>query len=199
MMRNAAKSLVLLSLLAIVLFPVGAAAKGPVDLITIEGPGLSEPIQIKDHPTLGQFDPWAGQFLGAGEPLEAAPNVGEPFQVKFYLNGANGQPELHYVFYYYFNTEPGRGYIYLPGPEDEHYTTNIGTIIRGTDGRWHESSPAWDRVMNRLAGAQAPNATGSAVVRIGWPAAALFAIALLAAILALRMRSEPNIRARTAP
>ena len=38
-------------------------AKGPVDMITIEGQGLPDPIEITDTESLEPFDPWFRQFI----------------------------------------------------------------------------------------------------------------------------------------
>jgi hypothetical protein len=124
-------------------------AKGPVDKITIEGPGLASPIEITDSEILSRFDPWGGQFIGTGGPLAGPPpNVKEPYLVKFYLEDQQGNLTLRYMFYYYFNPAETTGYIYLPGPGEPYYQINTGTIIRGkSDGQWHKAIPGWDNVM----------------------------------------------------
>lgn len=139
----------LLLLLVLFVLATPVMAKGPVDKITIEGPGLKKPIEITDPDILSRFDPWGGQFIGTGGPLVGPPpNIKEPYLVKFYLENQQGELALRYVFYYYFNTAGTTGYIYLPGPGEPYHQTNAGTIIRGTsDGRWHKAIPGWDDFM----------------------------------------------------
>jgi len=144
-------SLRLAYLLLMVLFVLTtpAMAKGPVDKITVEGPGLASPIEITDSGILDRFDPWGGQFIGTGGPLAGPPpNIKEPYLVRFYLENQQGDQTLRYVFYYYFNSTGTTGYIYLPGPGEPYYQTNVGTIIRETsDGQWHKAIPGWDEIM----------------------------------------------------
>jgi hypothetical protein len=125
---------------------IPAAAKGPVDMITIVGPGIDEPIEITDMKILWRFDPWAAQFMDAGGPLEAPPDVGsaEPYQVVFYLRDNSDELQMRYVFDYYPAVTEDRSYIYFPGPGEPSYEVNIGTIIRdNSDGRWHYAMPTW--------------------------------------------------------
>lgn len=124
-------------------------AKGPVDKITIEGPGLAVPFEITDSEILSRFDPWGGQFIGTGGPLAGPPPYAkEPYLVKFYLKNQQGDLALRYMFYYYFNSTGTTGYIYLPGLGEPYYQINTGTIIRGTsDGQWHKAIPGWDDIM----------------------------------------------------
>ena len=141
-----------------------ATAKGPVDQITVAGPGLNEPVEITDPAILNRFDPWAGQFIGTGGPLESPPHVGDrvPYQAFFFLEDNRGDLQLRYVLYYYANPDGGRGILYLPGPGEPYYRTNIGTIIRNnSDGRWHNAMPAWDELMQGLLAAEEVSPAGS--------------------------------------
>ena len=145
------KSWCLFILLALAVLAVTKTvmAKGPVDKITIEGPGLAGSFEITDSEILSRFDPWGSQFIGTGGPLVGPPpHVKEPYLVKFYLENQRGELTLRYMFYYYFNLTGATGYIYLPGPGEPYYPINTGTIIRGTsDGQWFKAMPGWDDVM----------------------------------------------------
>lgn len=138
--------------LALLILAVPAMAKGPIDKIVIEGPGLASPFEITDSEILSRFDPWGGQFIGTGGPLAGPPPyVKEPYLVKFYLENQQGDLTLRYMFYYYFNSTGSTGFIYLPGPGEPYYPINTGTIIRGTsDGQWHKAIPGWDDVMGEV-------------------------------------------------
>lgn len=164
-MKSVLHYLSLFLLLALPALAVPAAAKGPVDQITIAGPGLNEPVEITDAAILSRFDPWAGQFIGTGGPLEWPPDVGDrvPYQAFFYLEDNRGDLQLRYVLYYYPDPAGGRGIIYLPGPGEPYYRINIGTIIRNdSDGRWHNAMPAWDELMRDLLRAEEVSPAGSA-------------------------------------
>lgn len=141
----------LVLLLVVLGLAAPAVAKGPVDKITVVGPDLVEPIEITDPKILDRFDPWGGQFIGAGGPIEATPNVREPYQAFFHLRNNRGDLELRYMIYYYPDPAGGRGYIYLPGPGEPYYSLNTGIIIRGgSDGRWRRAMPAWDITIQDL-------------------------------------------------
>lgn len=145
------KSWCLFILLALAMLAVTkpVIAKGSVDKITIEGPGLAGSFEITDSEILSRYDPWGGQFIGTGGPLVGPPpHVKEPYLVKFYLENQRGDLTLRYMFYYYFNPTGRTGYIYLPGPGEPYYPVNAGTIIRGkSDGQWFKAMPGWDDVM----------------------------------------------------
>ncbi|HEX6385876.1 MAG TPA: hypothetical protein VF177_14495 [Anaerolineae bacterium] len=163
-MKSILRCLPLFLLLALPALAVPAAAKGPVDQITIAGPGLNGPIEITDPAILSRFDPWAGQFIGTGGPLEWPPDVGVrvPYQAFFYLEDNRGDLQLRYVLYYYPDPAGGPGIIYLPGPGEPYYRVNPGTIIRtNSDGRWHNAMPAWDELMQDVVATEAVSPAGS--------------------------------------
>jgi hypothetical protein len=140
-------------ILAVLAVTIPASAKGPVTLITISGGGLEEQIKITDPEILDRFNPWAGQFIGTGGALKTPPSIGykAPYEVHFYLQNAQDQSELRYMFYYYPNPVGGRGLIYFPGSGEPYYSINAGTIMRGgSDGYWHYSMPTWDETVSGL-------------------------------------------------
>jgi hypothetical protein len=56
-MKLASRGLSLLLLLVSLLLAIPVMAKGPVDLITVEGPDLTKPIQITDPDVLNVWIP----------------------------------------------------------------------------------------------------------------------------------------------
>ena len=163
------------------------AAKGPVDKITIERPGVAEPFEITDADTLNRFDPWGGQFIGPDSPLEWPPDVGLrlPYQVFFYEQNSAGELALRYVFYYYPGVAGNRGYIYLPGTGEPYDRVNTGTIIRGqSDGRWHYAMPTWEAAIRDLLDGQSIPSEGNqkAVTPSVWLAVALGVVVLITGV-----------------
>ena len=153
-MKNILKLSLFLFLLAAFVFGIPVAAKRKsADQITIAGGELEEPLEISDQEILDKFNPWAGQFIGTGGPLESPPYVGDrvPYEVYFYLRDARGELQLSYMFYYYPDPAGGRGMIYLPGSKEPYYSVNAGTILRGeSDGRWHHAMPTWDETVQAV-------------------------------------------------
>ncbi|MDX1615473.1 MAG: hypothetical protein R3300_14265, partial [Candidatus Promineifilaceae bacterium] len=148
-MKTLLKWAPLLMLVGLILAARPAVAKGPTNLIRIVGPDAVEPIEITDPEILNRFDPWAGQFIGTGGPLDFPPPVHTPYEVIFYLENSRGELDPAYMFYYYLGRSGSPGYIYLPGEGEPYYRLNIGTIIRGSaDGQWHRSMPTWDALMS---------------------------------------------------
>jgi len=163
-MKSILRYLPLFLLLALPALVAPADAKGPVDQITIAGPGLNEAVEITDAGVLQRFNPWGGQFIGTGGPIEWSPDVGDqvPYQAFFYLENSRGDLHLAYMVYYYPDPAGGRGILYLPGPGEPYYRINIGTIIRtNSDGRWHYTMPAWDELMRDLMAAEAVSPASS--------------------------------------
>lgn len=131
-------------------------AKGPADQITVRGPGLEAPVEIVDPQILEQFSPWTGQFLGEVVAEPATTSISQPYDVEFLLRRAGGEPSVIYGFEYYPAPGHGPGYIKLPSADEEQGAINRQTIIRATDGRWHQATEEWDRVMVDQLDAGAP-------------------------------------------
>ena len=117
--------------------------------LTVSGAGLSQAIEITDRSLLDLSNVFAGTFIGAAAP---APDAASPrFAVAFDIQARDGVREAAYVLTYSKDRWTGEGYIYLPGPRDNWYRRNIGTILRdGQDGTWHRASPAWGDAINKL-------------------------------------------------
>ena len=118
-------------------------------MLTISGPGLTQPIVVIDPQILTLSNVYAGTFIGtlASEPDKASLR----YTVTFDVQTRDGVKKGAYVVTYSKNRWTGEGFVYLPGRGDESYRRNIGTILRdGQDGRWHQASEAWSRwVCNR--------------------------------------------------
>lgn len=146
-MRQLTRTFPFLLLLAVFILPSPLQAKGPTAKITLSAPDLPELIEIDDPAVLDRFDPWAGQFIGTGGPLESPPHIGRriPLLVFFYHQNELGDLNVNYVFYYYPDPAGDRGLIYMPGADEPYYSLNASTIMRGSvDGAWYHAMPAWD-------------------------------------------------------
>lgn len=155
-MKRLSSSVFGLVILAIV--PTALLAKGPTVKITIQGPGISTPIESTDT-KLAAFNVWSGPGVqingvdqtegfiidwGKGpmpEPAAALPR----YEVSFYA----GRPsELVYVVSYAFNAKTGQGFVYLPGG-----SLNMATMYRGNlEGHWFHATIAWDNFARQLLG-----------------------------------------------
>jgi hypothetical protein len=115
--------------------------------LTVSGAGLPRSIEITEQSVLVLSNVFAGTFIGAGA---TAPDAAWPrYAVAFDIQTGDGVKEAAYVVMYSKNRWTGEGYIYLPGPGDDWYRRNIGTILRdGQDGKWHRASPAWGEAIN---------------------------------------------------
>ena len=127
-------------------------AKGPVDKITLTGPGLTNPIEITDPESLAPFNPWTRGFIDWGRGLVTEPPPAEQtYTVSLYLR-ARG---VIYVLQYSPDPSGGPGYLYIPGRGDPWYSLNIGTILTGDsdawnpNGKWQYATSDWDALMQR--------------------------------------------------
>lgn len=128
------------ALLAILLV-VTIAAKGETIRLTITGPGLPAPLDVTEPAALANV--WAGRFIGhlAVEPDTALPRYVVSFVVK---PPREQQARTMYVVTFVVERDSRRGFVYLPGPGEDGYRMNAGTILRdGQDGHWHEASEDW--------------------------------------------------------
>ncbi len=127
------------------------SAKGPVDRITISGPGLTDPIEVKSTALLSNFDPWGRQFIAWDRGLAPAAPQGQPsYVIAFYLDQSGAGSPI-YVFDYVPGSLDGPGYIHIPGPDDPRYRRNASTIVGATstdrwnpDGKWQYATDEWD-------------------------------------------------------
>ena len=173
------------------------AAKGPVDMITIEGKELSAAIEITDAAALYSFDPWFRQFIDwKRRQIKTPPAVKDTYEVSFHLNDRG----VIFVLQYSTDSSGGPGYIYIPGPGEPGYRLNIGTIITGDsdswnpNGQWQHASPEWGTLMQRSIEKATSSPTGSngSPNTLAW-ALALGALVFVSAVTmaSLRLRRKP--------
>jgi hypothetical protein len=152
--------------LLLLAIPSHLFAKAETTKITIQSLYLKAPIKIVDPVILSKFNVWTGPGTWSSDPAfnvnapgfiidwssGAVPEVPDKltcYKVSFYAKLPNEQ--LVYVVYFaqdYYADDPGsgRGYVYLPGRDDQSYSLNVGTIIRGLEGQWFRSSRTWDDI-----------------------------------------------------
>lgn len=150
--------------------PAQLLAKGETTKITIQSLYLKTPIEIVDPVILSKFNVWTGPGTWSSDPtfnanapgfiidwssgaVAEVPDGLTCYKVSFYAKLPNER--LVYVVYYaqdYYAHDPssGRGYIYLPGRDDQSYSLNVGTIIRGVEGKWFRSWSVWQDIVAPL-------------------------------------------------
>lgn len=142
--------------------PSRLLAKGTTTKIVIEGPDLSRPMEITDRKILANFNVWAGPgtvFHPTGDPpsfiidwpqgpAPEIPNALQKYQVSFYLEELSERPI--YVVYYAVAGSSEPGYVYLPGKSDEWWELNVGSIVRGVEGRWFHAWSTWENIAKPL-------------------------------------------------
>lgn len=135
--------------------PSRLLAKGATTKVVIEGPDLSNPIEIIDRKILANFNVWAGPQPGFNAD---APSfivdwsqgpVSEPqslrrYQVSFYSDEISKDRPI-YVVYYAMNQDSWAGYVYLPA-----WHVNMRTIVRGLEGKWFQAWSEWESVARPL-------------------------------------------------
>src|ERR1035437_2425880 len=128
---------------------------------------LTSPIVITDPTIAGRF--MVGKGPGTGElhpdgtrTTDTSPSfiidwnrgVAHPpkglsaYRVTFVIDRRNSGP---YVAYYVVDPSTQKGYVYLPGPQDPDYRSNVRLIYRkGIEGNWFYAWTAWEDVVNPL-------------------------------------------------
>ncbi len=125
---------------------VTLSAKGPTVKLTITGPGLTQPLEVTTPDALAHV--WGDDFIGspATEPDTQLPRHMVSFHVQ--PNGS-GDARVMYVIQYARNPNTGEGFVYLPGPGEEWYWLNVGTIHRQShNGRWHHAVDRWNEAIS---------------------------------------------------
>lgn len=149
-MKNLFRASTLLILLLSIVPATLTFAKGPADLITISGPGLTKPIEITDRTILKQYSPWGDAFFDSSRGFAPEPpRTEQTYKVVMTVNDEHGRPSWIYIFFYVPGPSGKGGYVHLPGPDEEGYSKNHGTIIRNEDGKWLYASDEWDTVARR--------------------------------------------------
>src|SRR5438128_5676674 len=141
-----------LMLVALLTFAPGLSAKGETIKITIAGGGLAEPIVITDAAVLKQFNVWSGPGTGGsigavpwkatdgfvieGSPLEDVPHGLLRYEVAFVVDRGGRDDRRAYTIFYEHDAATDRGYVYIPGRDDPHWSGNVFLICGSTEGRW---------------------------------------------------------------
>ena len=117
-------------------------------MLTISGPGLSQPLEVTDGDTLALSNVFAGTFIGA--PAVNPPDAELPrYRIVFDIQTMEGVRRAAYTVLYCKNRWTGDAFVYVPGYGDDGYRRNIGTILRkGQDGRWHRAGGPWSQAIN---------------------------------------------------
>jgi hypothetical protein len=130
-------------------------SQGSPELILISGGALTQPVEVTDQSLLKAFDPRNGQFADWQEkPLADAPCFRRSFKVQFYMRwpgreSSSDRDNLQLIYTTRYCSTGGSGYVYVPGPGETDYRSNVATIFRGSaEGKWHPSTAAWDSLMS---------------------------------------------------
>ena len=122
-----------------------ALAKGTVEMISVSGPGLNEPVEITDRNSLEPFLPWSRDFIDWGRGIISDPAPGlRNYEVQFYLD--RDEPPVAVIEY---SPEPhgGPGYVHAPPS-----TLNPGmgdSDYWDPNGKWHHATRAWGLLMQK--------------------------------------------------
>lgn len=157
------------------LLPASLAAKGPTTRILIVDTTSGVASEIRERSVLDKFNVWAGRGTfagGPGERIEGSQGFiidwqggtidGDivrlrRYEVRFYTGGGEASAEaLAYVVFYENDPLTHEGYVYLPGPSDEHYRLNVRAIHRGNglEGHWFRASAEWQAAVAGLSPAR---------------------------------------------
>ena len=160
------RSLALALLVAtIVASPV--AAKCRSSAIEVSGGALAEVLSIREPDVVSQFHIWQGPGVRINDkPVHEDPErqqgafidwprgeaTGRPkdlerYQVAFLCPEAGDSPHARYVVYYEFDPAHDGGFMSLPGRPDPLFASNTFSIYHGVEGKWFQSSAAWERLM----------------------------------------------------
>jgi hypothetical protein len=146
--------------------PLVSFAKGDLVRIEVSGATLSSPLVVADSNILRQFFIWSGPRSGqtTGSPqnvdsrsfidwhegiAEHVPKGMASYDVAFFCVFDKREPDgrLTYAVKYAYDAATQRGYIYLPGPGDENYETNVRTIVHDVEGHWFKASRRWETLV----------------------------------------------------
>jgi hypothetical protein len=133
---------------SLLLAAVPAAAKKPLEKITIAGPGLRAPVEITDEQTLRLANPWFGKFIEWNAPPVEARHTAAVYDVTLHARLQSSELRPIYQFRYAPGANGERGLVYLPGKGEPWHRQNVSIISRDAhDGKWNPASPDWDARM----------------------------------------------------
>lgn len=153
--------------IALLLIPASRLlAKGATTRIVIEGGDLAKPIEITDRNILANFHVWAGAGTSSSQhgfdpkapsfiidwsqgSVAELPQALQKYQVSFYSDELSKQRPV-YVVNYAICRGSEKGLVYLPGKSDEWWGLNVGSILRGVEGKWFHAWSKWEAVARPL-------------------------------------------------
>jgi hypothetical protein len=158
-----------LVLTALLLAPALVLAKGRTVRIEISGAPLSTPLAMTAPEIVREFSVWTGPGTWPQRPTPTDPILNGAFidwrvgpipkpphalptyKVSFYCQfPRTDAPEVAYVVFYQHDPSTQRGYIYLPGPAEEHYGRNVSSVIHDVEGNWFQATDSWQRLVSPL-------------------------------------------------
>jgi hypothetical protein len=154
------------SLIVPLLLAATVSAKGVTSRITVRDMSLRTSIEITDPAVLEGFNVWAGPgtFVNGVEgtegfiidwasgPVSTRPSDLRRYEVLFFVGPSNtAGAQASYVVVYEIDPSSGRGFVYLPGKSDPHYSLNTRAILRGHgfEGRWFRATAAWQNAVGK--------------------------------------------------
>jgi hypothetical protein len=139
-------------------------AKGRTVKLSVTGPLLATAVDVTDPAALANV--WGISSSTCAVPRNFyGANASAPkqslarYRVSFHvLPAGDKQTRVMYEIAYVFDPGSNRGYVYFPGPGEDGYELNSGTIVRAENaGKWYEAGVAWSKAINaQLAPALAP-------------------------------------------
>jgi hypothetical protein len=151
-----------LTLVALIAVSAPAWSKGETFRIEITGADLATPLTIDNEWIVKQFSIWSASFIDHQQgAIPAPPAQLTRKRVVLHQRGREPMQEWHrrYVVTYVYDPSHEGGFIYFPGPRDDpaaaprdgtDYQRNVFSIVRGTEGKWFRSSPAWEQTIRPL-------------------------------------------------
>jgi hypothetical protein len=141
------------------------AAGDPIKIVISAG-GLPAPIAITDPTVTARFKVGSGPGTFTLQPDGTRITKNEPSMIVDWPAGTVSPPtatlntayEVSFVIprrgtyyaYYWIDPATKHGYVYLPGPGEPHYKSNIAMIQRGVEGIWFHAWNTWEEVANPL-------------------------------------------------
>ncbi len=124
-------------------------AKGPTVQLSITGPGLSKPVHTSDADAIA-VGVWSGDFFQRND-AEIKPSGDLDRYLVYFWVDIGRTVEMKYVVHYCWDEDAQSAFVYLPGPRDQFYRTNIYSIHRdGQNGKWYYATEQWGNAIRRI-------------------------------------------------
>jgi hypothetical protein len=133
-----------------------ALGKAATARIEINGPGIAGTIASTDRDAIAP-NVWVGDFAVASRPVDAPAALLPRYRVQSHIALGDGRTRLAYVVQFVWDPVSGRAVVRLPGPGEDGFRLNVGTILHDgsdgselRDGRWYEAAEDWGRSIRLL-------------------------------------------------